>query len=102
MTLWRLPLALSAAGLLASGGFALSGSAQQPAAAPAPALRNYQPVTAGRLRNPEDHNWLMIRRTYDGWGYSPLQQITAANVKGLRLVWTAPTGDLWSRNGSNL
>ena len=94
MTLWRLPLALSAAGLLAFGSFALSGSAQQPAATPSiPALRNYQPVTAERLRNPEDHNWLMIRRTYDGWGYSPLQQITAANVNGLRLVWTAPTGE---------
>ncbi len=45
--------------------------------APMPAvLRDYQPVTADRLKNPEDGNWLMIRRTYDGWGYSPLDQIT--------------------------
>ena len=35
-------------------------------------LQNYAPVTAERLKNPEAGNWLMIRRTYDGWGYSPL------------------------------
>ena len=49
--------------------------------APMPAvLRNYQPVTPQRLKNPEDSNWLMIRRTYDGWGYSPLTQITPENA----------------------
>ena len=43
---------------------------------PMPAiLKNYQAVTAERLLKPEDGNWLMIRRTYDGWGYSPLDQI---------------------------
>ena len=47
------------------------------AQAPVPAaLQNYQPVTAERLKNPEPANWLMNRRTYDGWGYSPLNQIT--------------------------
>ena len=46
-------------------------------------LQNYAPVTDARLKNPEDANWLMIRRTYDGWGYSPLKQITAANVARL-------------------
>ena len=49
------------------------GSAQQPLP---PVLERYQPVTAERLKNPEAGNWLMIRRTYDGWGYSPLDQIT--------------------------
>ena len=29
----------------------------------------------------------MIRRTYDGWGYSPLDQITPANVARLQPVW---------------
>ncbi|HYV62224.1 MAG TPA: hypothetical protein VE958_06095, partial [Bryobacteraceae bacterium] len=44
---------------------------QQGPPAPMPAiLRNYQPVTAERLLHPEDGNWPMIRRTYDGWGYS--------------------------------
>ena len=39
-------------------------------------LQKYAPVTAERLKKPEDGNWLMFRRTYDGWGYSPLAQIT--------------------------
>jgi alcohol dehydrogenase (cytochrome c) len=56
-------------------------------------LRNYQPVTAERLKKPEDGNWLMIRRTYDGWGYSPLDQITGANVSRLRPVWVFSTGE---------
>ena len=43
-------------------------------------LQNYKPVTAERLLNPEDSDVLMIRRTYDGWGYSPLKQITTSNV----------------------
>ena len=57
------------------------------------ALQNYQPVTAERLKHPEDGNWLMIRRTYDGWGYSPLDQITPANVARLKPVWVFSTGE---------
>jgi alcohol dehydrogenase (cytochrome c) len=65
-----------------------------PPPAPLPAvLRNYQPVTAERLKSPESNNWLMIRRTYDGWGYSPLDQITPANVQKLRPVWVFSTGE---------
>ncbi len=60
---------------------------------PMAVLRNYAPVTAERLKNPEDGNWLSIRRTYDGWGYSPLDQITPANVKTLRPVWIFSTGE---------
>jgi alcohol dehydrogenase (cytochrome c) len=56
-------------------------------------LEKYQPVTAERLKNPEAGNWLMIRRTYDGWGYSPLDQITTQNVKRLRPVWGFSTGE---------
>jgi alcohol dehydrogenase (cytochrome c) len=56
-------------------------------------LQKYQPITADRLRHPEDGNWLMIRRTYDGWGYSPLDQITAANVARLKPVWVFATGE---------
>src|SRR6266508_961384 len=51
-------------------------------------LRAYEPVTAGRLKDPEPSNWLAIRRTYDGWGYSPLNEITTANVVRLRKVWS--------------
>jgi alcohol dehydrogenase (cytochrome c) len=57
------------------------------------AVRDYQPVTAERLRKPEDGNWLMLRRTYDGWGYSPLGQITPENVGRLRPVWVFATGE---------
>jgi alcohol dehydrogenase (cytochrome c) len=68
----------------------------QPAGPPMPVpkvLQNYQPVTAERLKNPEAGNWLSIRRTYDGWGYSPLDQITPANVKQLKPVWVFSTGE---------
>ena len=52
----------------------------------------YSPVTDARLVNPEPQNWLMYRGNYAGWGYSPLDQITPANVKKLRPVWTLSTG----------
>jgi alcohol dehydrogenase (cytochrome c) len=76
-------------------------AAQTPAAQTAPAqspapipaiLQNYKPVTAERLVNPEDGNWLMVRRTYNGWGYSPLYQITVGNVQRLQPVWVLATG----------
>jgi len=56
-------------------------------------LRNYKPVTAQRLLKPEDGDWLMIRRTYDGWGYSPLDKINTRNVSRLKPVWTIETGE---------
>ena len=40
------------------------------------------------LRSPAPGDWLMWRRTLDGWGYSPLDQIDRGNVGDLRLVWT--------------
>ena len=45
-------------------------------------IENYSPVTADRLKNPEPGNWMHYRRTYDGQGYSPLDQINTSNVKG--------------------
>ena len=66
-----------------------------PPPAPLPAvLQNYKPVTAERLKNPEDANWPMIRRTYNGWGYSPLSEISPANVGKLKLVWAFSTGEV--------
>jgi alcohol dehydrogenase (cytochrome c) len=60
---------------------------------PVPALlQNYKPVTADQLKRPGDGDWLMYRRTYDGWGYSPLGQITSGNASRLRPVWTLQTG----------
>ena len=57
-------------------------------------LANYALVTTERLRHPEDQNWLLFRRTYDGWGYSPLARITPANVGRLQLVWSVATGQV--------
>src|SRR5215470_17870385 len=65
---------------------------QQPAAPVPPILENYKPLTADRLKKPEDGEWLMVRRTYDGWGYSPLEQITTKNVDKLAPVWEFSTG----------
>ena len=47
-----------------------------------------RPVTDAELENPSPDEWLMWRRTLDGWGYSPLDQIDRDNVGDLRLVWT--------------
>jgi hypothetical protein len=55
-------------------------------------LQKYKAVTAERLTKPEDGDWLQYRRTYDGWGYSPLSQINTGNVAKLRPVWTLATG----------
>ena len=50
--------------------------------------RRYVPVTDEILQKPDPADWLMWRRTLDGWGYSPLNQINRNNVAQLRLVWT--------------
>ena len=72
--------------------------AQQPAdppPAPTPEiLLKYQPVTAERLKRPADGDWPMVRRTYDGWGYSPLDDITPRNVSRLQPAWVFSTGAL--------
>src|SRR5215212_9394983 len=64
-----------------------------PPAAPTPAiLRSYKAVTAEGLKNPAPGDWPMVRRTYDGWGYSPLEDITPANVARLQPAWVFSTG----------
>ncbi len=67
----------------------------QPPAPPIPMpaiLRDYKPVTAENLKRPVDGDWPMVRRTYDGWGYSPLGEITPANVARLQPAWVVSTG----------
>jgi alcohol dehydrogenase (cytochrome c) len=88
-----------AAGLLSVGARAILRSqtpAQPSVAAPAPPmpaiLRTYKPVTADRLKGPDANDWLMIRRTYDGWGFSPLTGISKNNVGRLEPVWSLATG----------
>ncbi len=55
-------------------------------------VKNYVPVTDEMLRNPDPGDWLMIRRNYQAHSYSPLNSITTANVKDLRLEW------VWAMN----
>jgi alcohol dehydrogenase (cytochrome c) len=51
-------------------------------------------VTSDRLINAdkEPQNWLMNHRTYDAQRYSPLNQINADNVKGLKLAYAVALG----------
>src|ERR1700730_14335734 len=58
------------------------------AQAPQAPVNALTPVTDATLRNPPASDWLMWRRTYDGYGYSPLDQINKNNVKDLRVAWT--------------
>ena len=58
---------------------------------PAPSaaqVKNFVPVTQEMLLNPSPDDWLMYSRTYDAQRYSPLKQITRANVGQLRMAWT--------------
>ena len=48
----------------------------------------FVPVTDAMLEDPAPEDWLSWRRTLDGWGYSPLDQIDRENVHELRMVWT--------------
>ena len=55
-------------------------------------VKRFVPVTDAMLRNPDPADWLMIRRNYQAWSYSPLAEINAANVHGLQLAW------VWAMN----
>ena len=78
-----IPVALAA--LVVMSGLAVR--AQQP-----PAARRFVPVTDAMLQKPDNADWLMWRRTLDGWGYSPLTQINRNNVAQLRMVWARGLG----------
>lgn len=54
---------------------------------PNPAAK-LSPVTDAMLQRPPAGDWLSWRRTLDGQGFSPLNQVTRANVAGLRLAWS--------------
>jgi alcohol dehydrogenase (cytochrome c) len=56
-------------------------------------VKNYVPVTKDMLRNPDPGDWLMIRRNYQAWSYSPLAEITTQNVSGLQLEWAWAMND---------
>ena len=59
-------------------------------------VENFQPVTDQMLQQPPAADWLSWRRTQDGQGYSPLDQVTRDNVADLKLAWV-----LAMKEGSN-
>ena len=65
-----------------------TGEVVVPIALKAQTQSSFVPVTDATLENPAPGDWLMWRRTLDGWGYSPLDQINRDNVGDLRLVWS--------------
>ena len=50
-------------------------------------VKDYVDVTDEMLTHPPDGEWLMYRRNYQGWSFSPLKTITPDNVKSLTLKW---------------
>ncbi|HEU4620073.1 MAG TPA: PQQ-binding-like beta-propeller repeat protein [Gammaproteobacteria bacterium] len=81
----------------------LDAAAQTPGAeGAAGASKPFVPVTDAMLKNPPPADWLMWRRTYDSWGYSPLDQIDRRNVGRLQLVWTRGLADGGDQEGTPL
>ena len=52
------------------------------------ALDEFVPVSLAALGDPDPGDWLMVRRTYNAWGFSPLDQVTRENVSRLTLAWS--------------
>jgi lanthanide-dependent methanol dehydrogenase len=50
----------------------------------------------------DPNQWVMAGRTYDLQRFSPLTQITAANVKNLKAAWSFSTGTLRGHEGAPL
>ena len=85
----RFLFALAAASLIAS----LTTTAQTNRPAPSTnGNSSYVPVTDEMLWKPDPANWLSWRRTLDGWGYSPLDQIDRNNVSRLKMMWARGLG----------
>ncbi len=76
---------MSRACLMAVAFLAPSVAAEFPAQAQ---VDGFPPVTDAMLQDPDPGDWLMWRRTLDGWGYSPLDQVSRENVGELRMVWS--------------
>ena len=83
MTRARFIAALAA--LLTGASFALVAQTAPPQAPQSPTA--FVPVSDEMLWKPNPANWLSWRRTLDGWGYSPLDQINRSNVSRMRMVW---------------
>ena len=103
------PLTGTTSGAIASvanGATPSSGAAARPATLPQPGtsaseargltvdgvVSNYRTVTDAMLRDQEPGDWLMIRRNYEAWSYSPLAEVNRDNVRELELAW------IWAMN----
>ena len=73
-----LPITVAIVAFLAAGA----------AAAQAQPDREFAPVTDAMLQNPDPADWPMWRRTLDGWGYSPLDEVNRDNVGELQMAWS--------------
>ena len=87
------------AGAASAGAAAAAPPSSAPSAEPEPGgvtvagtVEDYRPVTDEMLRNPDDGDWLMIRRNYQAWNYSPLADIDRSNAGELELAW------VWAMN----
>ena len=77
---------LSASALLVAA--AAASFAASAASALAQPAREFVPVTDAMLQDPDPADWPMWRRTLDGWGYSPLDQVNRDNVGELQMAWS--------------
>ncbi|MCY4509779.1 MAG: PQQ-binding-like beta-propeller repeat protein, partial [Acidobacteria bacterium] len=73
--------ALLVAATAASFALGVSTAQAQPAG-------EFVPVTDAMLQDPDPADWPMWRRTLDGWGYSPLDQVNRDNVGELQMAWS--------------
>ena len=73
--------ALLVAAAAASFALGVSTAQAQPAG-------EFVPVTDAMLQDPDPADWPMWRRTLDGWGYSPLDQVNRDNVGELQMAWS--------------
>lgn len=56
-------------------------------------VENFTPVTEAMLAAPPPGDWLNWRRTRDGHGESPLEEIDTGNVGALKLAWVMALPD---------
>ena len=70
------------------GGGLAPGATLPPYPVPSNPLDSLSPVTDAMLENVAPEDWLLWRRTYDAYGFSPLAQIDRDNVDDLRVAWS--------------
>ena len=73
---------------VAAAGVERDADEQRATTAPVAQAARFTPVTDAMLARPSPADWLNWRRTLDGWGYSPLDQINTKNVHQLQLAWS--------------